>query len=91
MGCTLEPSGCLPCVCYQPREPKSTLLIALFLKQGVNFVFTLEMENISRGLIADLAKRPILFFPDWDAVADDSRVFCLCYDACIYGVGAVLE
>lgn len=49
------------------------------------------MESIVRELLADLAKPPILVFPDWDAVADGSRPLLLCCDASTDGLGAVLE
>ena len=34
---------------------------------------------------------PVLVFPIWDAVADGSRPFHVCCDACIDGFGATFE
>ena len=42
-------------------------------------------------IIAELAALPILFFPDWGAVADGSRPLHVYCDACSDGFGAVLE
>ena len=40
---------------------------------------------------AQLAAPPVLVFPDWDAVEDDSRSFRVCYDASIDGSITRLE
>ena len=44
-------------------------------KKGIKLLFTPNMEAIVRGLLAELAAPPILFFPDWDTVEDGSRSF----------------
>ena len=65
--------------------------VTALLKKGVPFVFTSEMETIVRELLAELAKPPILVFPDWDAIEDNSRPLLLCCDASADGLGATLE
>ena len=65
--------------------------VTSLLKKGVPFAFTSEMETIVRELLAELAKPPILVFPDWDAVEDGTRPFLLCCDASNDGLGATLE
>ena len=65
--------------------------ITALLKQGVKFIFTLAMKDIVRQVLHDLDKPPVLVFPDWDAVADNSRPFRLYYDASRDGFGATLE
>ena len=49
------------------------------------------MEKLVRDTLVELATRPILVFPNWDAVADGSRPFHVYCDACIDGFGAALE
>ena len=49
------------------------------------------MEAIVCQLLRDLATPPFLVFPDWDAVADNSRPFRLYCDASRDGFGAALE
>ena len=49
------------------------------------------MEIIVREILAELAARPILDFPDWKAVDDGSRPFHVYCDECIDGFGAALE
>ena len=65
--------------------------ITHLLKKGVPFAFTSDMETIVRSLLAELAKPPILVFPDWDAIADGTRPLRLCCDASSDGLGAALE
>ena len=65
--------------------------INTLLKQGVKLVFTPEMGVIVRDILHELATPPILVYPDWDAVADNSRSFHLYYDASIDGFSATLE
>ena len=65
--------------------------ITSLLRKGVKFELTLAMEKIVREILAELAAPPILVFPDWDAVADGSRLFHVYCDACIDGFGAALE
>lgn len=65
---------------------------ALF-KQGVEFVFTQEVETIVCQILHKLATPPILVCPDWDAVADKQlpppfRLYC---DASIDDFGATFE
>ena len=61
------------------------------LKQGVKFNYTADMATIVTSLLQDLSQPPVLVFPDWDAVEDNSRPLLLCSDACIDGFGASLE
>ena len=61
------------------------------LKQGVQFKYTPSMITMVKSLLHDLSRPPILVFPDWDAVEDNSRPLRLCSDACIDGFGASLE
>ena len=56
-------------------------------RNGVKYVLTPAMEVIVLQILAELAARPILVFPDWDAVADDPRPFHVYGDACIDGFG----
>ena len=65
--------------------------ITALLKKGVKFVFTPAMEAIVRKLLEDLSAPPVLVYPDWDAVADNSRPFLLYCDASVDGFGATLE
>ena len=39
------------------------------IKQGLKFLFTPVMQNIARQLLHDLAKPPVMVFPDRNAVA----------------------
>ena len=65
--------------------------IPSLLKQGVKFVFTPSMEIIVRTLLEELSAPPVLVYPDWDAVADNSRPFLLYCNASVDGFGATLE
>ena len=65
--------------------------ITSLLKQGVKFVLTTPMETIVRTLLEELPAPPVLVYPDWDAVADNSRPFLLYCDASIDGYGATLQ
>ena len=65
--------------------------ITAFLKKGAAFDFTSTMEDTVRALLAELVTPPILVFPDWDAVDDTSRPFCLHCDASTAGLGATVE
>ena len=49
------------------------------------------MEATVRQILHDLATPPVLVFPDWDAVADNSRPFRLYRDASRDGFGATHE
>ena len=62
--------------------------INTLLRKGVNFAFTPALEKLAREILAGLTTPPVLVFPDWDVVADGSRPFYVCCDACIYGFGA---
>ena len=44
-----------------------------------------------REILAELTTPPVLVCPDWDAVADGTRLFHVYCDACIDGFGAALE
>ena len=65
--------------------------ITSLLKQGVKFVFTPSMETIVRTLLEELSAPPVLVYPDWDAVADDSRPYLLYCNASVDGFGGTLE
>ena len=65
--------------------------ITSLLKQGVKFVFTPSMEAIVRELLRELSTPPILVYPNWDAVTDNSRPFLLYCDANVDGFGTTLE
>ena len=65
--------------------------ITSLLKQGVKFVLTTPMETIVRTLLEELPAPPVLVYPDWDAVADNSRPFLLYCDASVDGFGTILE
>ena len=58
---------------------------------GATFNFTPAMETPVRDILRELAKPPTLVYPDWDAVADNSRPFRLYCDASLDGFGATLE
>ena len=47
--------------------------INALLKQDATFDFTLAMEATIRAIPHELTEPPILVYPDWDAVADNSR------------------
>ena len=47
------------------------------LKQGVKFVFIPAVETIVRELLAELSTPPVLVFPNWDDVTNNSRPFLL--------------
>ena len=49
------------------------------------------MAKLVRDTLAELATPLILFFPNWDDVADGSRPFYVYCDACIDGFRAALE
>ena len=49
------------------------------------------METIVRTLLEELSAPPVLVYPDWDAVADDSRPYLLYYNASVDGFGGTLE
>ncbi|CAB1119356.1 unnamed protein product [Ectocarpus sp. CCAP 1310/34] len=61
------------------------------LKQGVPFKYTPGMVKVVNTLLSELARPPILVFPDWAAIEDNSRPLRLCSDACIDGFGSSLE
>ena len=65
--------------------------ITSLLKQGVKFVFTPSMKSMVRTLIEELSAPSVLVYPDWDAVADNSRSFLLYCDASVDGFGATLK
>ncbi|CAB1106230.1 unnamed protein product [Ectocarpus sp. CCAP 1310/34] len=67
-------------------RPLNSLLI-----QGVPFKYTPGMIKVVKTLLSELARPPILVFPDWAAIEDNSRPLRLCSDACIDGFGASLE
>ncbi len=65
--------------------------ITALLKKDATFNFTPDMVTTVRDILGELSKPPILVYPDWDAVADNSRPFRLYCDASLDGFGATLE
>ena len=65
--------------------------ITSLLRKRVSFEFTPTMELIVSKILAKVATRSILVFPDWDAVADNPRLYHVYCDACIDDFGAALE
>ena len=49
------------------------------------------MEVIARKILEELSAPPVLVYADWDAVADNPRLFLLYCDASIDVFGATLE
>ena len=49
------------------------------------------METIVRTLLEELSAPPVLVYPNWNAVADNSRPFLLYCDASVDGFGATLD
>ena len=49
------------------------------------------MEAIVRELLAELFTPPVLVYPNWDVVADNSRLSLLYCNASVNGFGATLE
>ena len=76
---------------YLPQLSTRIKPVQALMKKNVKYVFTQEMENIVRALLGELSHPPTLVFPDWDAVADGTRLFLLFCDASIDGFGASLE
>ena len=76
---------------FLPTMANRVRSITSLLKKGAVFDFTPPMEEAVRALLAELARPPILVFPDWDAVIDKSRPFRLHYDASTDGLGAPLD
>ncbi len=76
---------------YLPNLSKRIKPIQALMKKNVKYIFTPEMEKIVRELLHELSNPPTLVFPDWDAVADGSRLFLLFCDASVDGFGASLE
>eukprot|EP00752_Nemacystus_decipiens_P016839 g15071.t1 len=76
---------------YLPNMSKRIKPIQSLMKKNAKYIFTPEMEKLVRKLLDELSHPPSLVFPDWDAVADGSRVFLLFCDASIDGFGASLE
>ena len=79
------------CRKFLPNMAKRVRPITAIFKKGATFSFTPPMEEAVRALLAELAARPILVFPDWDAVINKSRPFRLHCDASTDGLGATLE
>ena len=65
--------------------------ITSHVPQGVKFVFPPSMETIVRTLLEELSAPPVLAYPDWDAVTDNSSPFLLYCDPCVDGAGASRE
>eukprot|EP00752_Nemacystus_decipiens_P002032 g1947.t1 len=70
---------------------KRTKALNDLLKKGTTFAFTDSMEATVRELLAELSRPPVLVFPDWEAIEDQSRPFRLHTDASVDGLGATLE
>ena len=64
--------------------------IASLLKQDVTFVFTPAMGDVVRELLAELFTPPVLLYPNWDDVTDNSRPFLPYCDASVDGFDATL-
>ena len=62
--------------------------ITSLLKQGVKFVFTPALETIVRERLAEMSTPPIIVYPNWNAVSDNSHTFLLYRDASVDGFGA---
>ena len=75
----------LPHVSKRPRPIKS------HLRKGVNFAFTPAMEKLGRENLPELATPSTMVFPNWDAVADGSRLFHVYGDACIDRFSAAFQ
>ena len=58
---------------FLPDLAKRLRPTSALLKQGTKFIFTPAMEATVRQILHDLATPPVLVFPDWDAVADNSH------------------
>ena len=76
---------------FLPQMAKRIRPITVLMKKGAVFQFTSEMESIVRELLAELASPPVLVYPDWEGVSDDSRPFRLYCDASVDGFGGTLE
>ena len=67
---------------------KRIRLINFRLKQGAKFVFSPAMEIIVRELLTELSTPPVLVYPNWYTVTDNSCLFLLYCDASVDGLGA---
>ena len=76
---------------FLPNMAKRVRPITTLLEKGATFSFTSPMEEAIHALLAELAAPPILVFPDWDDIIDESRPFRLHCDASTDGLGATLE
>ena len=76
---------------FLPNLSKRIRSITDLLKKGAAFVFTKDMEVILPELLKTLTEKPVLCFPDWDAVQDGCRLFQMHTDASREGFGAVLN
>ena len=76
---------------FLPDLAKRLRPTSALLKQGTKFIFTPAMEATVRQILHDLATPPVLVYPDWNAVAGNSRPFRLYCDASRDGFGATLE
>ena len=76
---------------FLPNMANRIRPVMALLKQGEKFVFTSDMEAVTRSLLPKLSEPPVLVFPDWDAVTDSSRLFRLYCDASVDGFGATLK
>ena len=66
---------------FLPNLSRRVRPINALLKQGATFNFTPAMETTVRDILRELVKPPILVYPDWDTVTDNSRPFRLYCDA----------
>ena len=76
---------------FLPDMPCRIRPITPLLKKGATFEFSSTMEDTIRALLVELTTPPILVFPDWDAVTDESSPFRLHCDASTAGFGATPE
>ena len=70
---------------------KRTRPVISLLKQGVKLLVTPAIEAIARTLIEKLSGPPVLVYPGWDAVDDNSRRLLLYYEASVEGFGVTFE
>ncbi|CAB1102179.1 unnamed protein product [Ectocarpus sp. CCAP 1310/34] len=92
LGHTISPAGVSPdsvkarALTHMP--PPMNVKQVRSLLGGLSY-YRIFLKNLATKV--ELARPPILVFPDWAAVEDDSRPLRLCSDACIDGFGASLE
>ncbi|CAM9522650.1 unnamed protein product [Sphacelaria rigidula] len=76
---------------FLPNLSKWMHILTELRKKGAVFFFTIDMKSITRESLKALSEKPVLCFPDWEAVQDGSRLFQLHTDASTNGFGGVLN